>query len=100
MDRTISGAITPSQSVPGIVGNEEVLRVPQNFKAAASLTDGLVSHSGHSLPRSCASAEMQLVYSTAPTDWATGHLFFGGGYPSAKMQSVYSIAPHPSRLGR
>ena len=68
------------------------------------------------------SAEIQSVYSTAPADWATEHLFGGGGsptslqgfsrcillpkltgaqdirwrgksYPSAEIQSVYSTAP-------
>ena len=35
-------------------------------------------------------AVMQLVYSTAPADWATGHSSWGRAYPCAVMQSVYS----------
>ena len=48
--------------------------------------------SGHSLGDSCPSAELQLVYSTAPADWATGHSL-GESYPSAELQSAYSTAP-------
>ena len=41
------------------------------------------------------SAEVQSVYSIAPAaDLATGHSLVGGGsYPFAEVQSVYSIAP-------
>ena len=48
-------------------------------------SDCLVSYLGHSLGDS---TEMQSMYSTAPTDWATGHLL-RKSYPSA----VYSTAP-------
>ena len=41
--------------------------------------------------RSYPSAEKQSVYSTAPSDWATGNLS-GEFYPSAEMQFVYSTA--------
>ena len=56
----------------------------------------LVSYPGHSLwGGSYPSAEKQSVYSTAPGDWATGHSLEQGGvsYPSAEKQSVYSTAP-------
>ena len=64
----LSGATTPGQSGPGSNGNEEVLRIPQiSSIAGTSPSDCLVSYRGHSL--------------------------WGGSYPSAKVQSVYSIAP-------
>ena len=43
----------------------------------------------HSLGRSYSSAEVQLVYSTAPVDWAIGHSL-EKSYPSAEVQSVCS----------
>ena len=47
-------------------GNEEVLYVPQSCRTGASPSDALVSYPGH---LSYPSAEMQTVYSTAPTEW-------------------------------
>ena len=41
--------------------------------------------------RSYTSSEMQLVYSKAPAEWATGHSL-GKPYTSSEMQSVYSTA--------
>ena len=38
------------------------------------------------------SAENQLVYSTTPANWATGHSL-GESYPAVENQSVYSTAP-------
>ena len=47
-------------------GNKEVLHIPQSSSiTGVSLSDCLVSYPGH-----YPSAEMQLVYSTAPADWA------------------------------
>ena len=43
---------------------------PKNPKTGASLSDGLMLYPGHSLEESYFSAEMQLVYSTAPANWA------------------------------
>ena len=68
----------------GSNGNEGVLRIPQSSNTAGtSPTDCLVSYTGHSLGGgSYPSAEVQSVYSTAPTDWAkkacmyTGMSFF------------------------
>ena len=61
------------QSGPGSNGNEVVLRIPQSSSITeASLSDCLVSYPGHLLKAgSYPSAEMQLVYSTTPADWAT-----------------------------
>ena len=75
IDRTLSGATTPVQSWPGSDGNEGVLCIPQssNF-TGTSPSACLVSYLGHSLlvvvGGSYPSAEKQLVYSTAPADWA------------------------------
>ena len=71
IDRTLSGASTPGQSGPGSNSNEGVLHFPQIWKAEASPSDCFVSLSGHSLGEgSYFSAEVQLVYSTARSDWA------------------------------
>ena len=72
IDRTLSGATTPSQSGPGSVGNEGVLRIPPNFSiTGTSPSDCLVSYPGNSLDGgSYPSAEIQSVYSTASADWA------------------------------
>ena len=56
---------------------------------------------------SCPSAEMQSVYSTAPSiaDWAEivqcliEDTHWGGSYPSAEMQSVYSTASTTQPIG-
>ena len=43
IDRTLSGATTPSQSGPGSDGNEGVLRIPENFSITeASVADYLL----------------------------------------------------------
>ena len=72
IDRTLSGATTPGQSGPGSNGNEGALRIPQSSSiTGTSTSDCLVSYPRHSLgQRSYPSAEMQLVYSTAPANWA------------------------------
>ena len=72
IDRTLSVATTLGQSGPGSDGNEVVLRIPQSSSiSGTSPLDCLVSYPGHSLEwGSCPSAEMQLVYSTAPANWA------------------------------
>ena len=70
IDRTLSDATSPSQSGPGSNGNEEVLHIPQISKAGALLSDGLMSYPGHS-GESYLSADMQLVYSTVPAEWAS-----------------------------
>ena len=71
IDRALSGATTPGQSGPGSDGNEGVLRIPQSSSTVGtSPSDSLVSYPGHSL--------------------------WGGSYPSAEVQSVYSTPPPPS----
>ena len=71
IDRTLSGATTPHQSGPGSNGNEGVFCIPQSSSITrASLSDCLVSYTGHSMVEFYPSAEMQSVYSTAPADWA------------------------------
>ena len=67
IDGTLKGTITLNQSEPGSNGNKEVLYIPQSSSAGAS------PHPGHSQAwerGSYPSAEMQSVYSTAPTDQA------------------------------
>ena len=75
IDSTLSGATPPGQSRPGSDGNEGVFRIPQSSSfTGTSLSDCLVLYPGHSLVGggwSYLSAEMQPIYSTAPTDdWA------------------------------
>ena len=72
MDRALSGATTPGQSGHGSNGNEGVLCIPQSRSiAVTSPSDCLVSYPGHSLEEGVLSpAEVQLVYSTAPANWA------------------------------
>ena len=63
----LSGTTTPGQSGPGRDGNEGVLHIPQSSSITeASPSTCLVSYAGHLLEESYPSAEMQLVYSTAP----------------------------------
>ena len=64
IDRTLS-------SGPGSDGNEQLLRIFKSFSITeASPPDYLVSYPGQSLDVVYPSAEMQLVYSTAPANWA------------------------------
>ena len=99
IERTLSGATTPEQCGPGSDSSEGVLHIPQSFSITGTAPwDFLVSYLGHSfgsvLPlsrntvgvffSSCrlghrthavgnySSAEKQLVYFSAPTDWTTG----------------------------
>ena len=67
MDRTLSGATTPTQSGPGNNGNEGVLCIPQSSSITeASPLDYLVSYPEHSLGKSYSSAEKQSGYFTVP----------------------------------
>ena len=68
-DQTLSGATIPGPSGPGSDGNEGLLHVLQSSRDWASLPDGLISYSWHSLEESYPSAEMLLVYFTASADW-------------------------------
>ena len=59
------------QSGPGSNGNEGVFCILQSSSITGTLpSDCLVSYPGHSLRGSYPSAEVQLVYSTAPADRA------------------------------
>ena len=50
IDRTLLGATTPGQSVPGNDGNEGVLSIPQSSSiTGASLSESLASYPGHLL---------------------------------------------------
>ena len=67
----LSGATTLGQSGPGSNGNEGVLRIPQRSSiTGTSPSDCLVSYQGNLFCESYLSVEKQLVYSTAPDDWA------------------------------
>ena len=69
---TLSGASTPGHSRSGSDGNEGILRISQGSRiTGASPLDCLVSYPGNSWGRSYPSAKIQLVYSTAPADWAS-----------------------------
>ena len=67
---SLSGATIPGQSGSRSDDNEGVLRFLQSYRiTGASPLDGLMSYPGHSLVGSYPSAEIQLVYSTAPANW-------------------------------
>ena len=69
IDRTLSGATIPGLSGLGSDGDKEILRIPQNSSITiAAPSNRSVSYPRHSLRQSYPSAEMQLVYSTAPAD--------------------------------
>ena len=69
IDRTLSGATTPTQSEPVNDSNKGVLHIPQSSSiTGASPSDCLVSYPELSLVGSYPSVEVQLVYSTAPID--------------------------------
>ena len=66
-----SGANRLGQSGPGNNGNEGVLCIPQSPSITGnSPSDCLMSYPGHSLVESYPSAEVQSVYSIAPADLA------------------------------
>ena len=70
-DRTRSHATNTGYGRTGNDDNKGVLRIPQSSSiSGASQSDCLVSYLGHSLGKSYPSAEMLLVYSTAPADGA------------------------------
>ena len=80
IDRALLGATTPGQSGHGSNGNKEVLHIPQSSSiTGTSPSDCLVSYPGHLLGKegSCPSAEVLLVYSTAPANWATINMVSG-----------------------
>ena len=66
----LSSGTTPGQSGPGSNGNKGVFCIPQNVRTGFSALDCLVQYLEYSLGESYPSVEMQLVYFTAPADWA------------------------------
>ena len=64
--------------------NQRILQCQQRGTQVTRWWEGVLS-----------SIEIQSAYSTAPTDWDTGHslVVAGGSYLSAEMQSAYSTAP-------
>ena len=65
------GTTIPGHSGPSSDGNEGVLRIPQSSSITGhSPSDCSVSYSVHSLDGVLPPAKKQLVYSTAPADWA------------------------------
>ena len=69
IDRTLIGTITMGQIGPGSDSNEGILQITQSSSiTGASPSDCYVLNPGHSLGKSYHTAEMQSVYSTAPTD--------------------------------
>ena len=76
IDRTLSGATTPSQNGPGSDGNGGSLCIPQS----SSIRCSLVSYPGHSLGRSASLTDKQSVYSTAPVDWVMKTLLKNKSY--------------------
>ena len=71
IDRNLSGATTPNLSGPGSDGKKGVPRIPQGSRfTGASPSYCVVSYSKHSLGKSYSPAEIQLMYSTIPADWA------------------------------
>ena len=69
-----------------------VLRIPQGSSITeASPSDCLVSYAGHSLGKSYTSAEMLLVVSNAPAEWA----IYGFKYSYLMLISVGYHPPFP-----
>ena len=61
----------PSQNGAESDGNKGILKIPQSSSISrASLSDALVSYSGHPLVRSYPSAEIQSEYFAGPVYWA------------------------------
>ena len=81
IDRALSGATTPGKSGTGSDDNEGILRIPQ------SLTIRLfnVIYPGHS------SADMQLVYSTTPINWAIWCVVSAGDFSNMPRTSPMFI---------
>ena len=68
IDKTLTGATTPSQSGTGSNSNKGELHIPQSSKTGTSPSYSFMSYSGHSLVESYHNAEMQSMYSTVPAD--------------------------------
>ena len=78
IDRTPSGVSTPGQSEPGSNGNEGVLRIPPKLQHYLNLTIRLFSVISMTLVARWGfypPAEMQSVYSTAPSNWPSIYIY-------------------------
>ena len=96
IDSNPIAATTQSQSGPGSDGKEGVLHIPLSSSiTGTSPSDCLVSYPGHLLQESYSSAELQLVYSTAPANWVTRRLV-GGVLPLCR--DAVSLFYSPSQL--
>ena len=72
IDRNLSGATTAGQSGPGSNVNDGIICIPQGPNiTGTSPSDCLVSYPGYSLGESYPSAQVQSVYSIAPSDLAS-----------------------------
>ena len=80
IDRNLLGANCPGQSGPGSNDIEEVYHISQNSKTGALSSDSLIPYAGHSFWESYSSTEMQLVYSTTPTDNVMGQIDLFANY--------------------
>ena len=93
-DRTLSGALTPSESGPGSNGNEEMFCIPQSSSiTGTSPLDCLVSYPGHWLRESYPSAEVQFY---SPSRLGCRALF---GEVLHICRSAIGVFYCPSRLG-
>ena len=74
IDMTLSGTATLSQCRRRSAGNKRVFHILQiSSITGTSQLDCLVSYPGHSLGGIYPSAEMQLLYSTSPAEWAMAY---------------------------
>ena len=88
IDKTLSGATTPSQSGPDSDRNKRVLRIlHRSGVTGASPSDCLASYPGHLLEESYPSEEMQSVYSAAPAKWPTyPNILLGVRYVATRLR--------------
>ena len=79
IDRILLDATTPGQSRPWRKDNEGVPHIPRISKTGASPSDYLMVYPGHLFGGGAFFfAKMQLVYSTAPDNWAVVSLYLLG----------------------
>ena len=94
IDRTLSDATTPGQSGSCSDGSEEVLRISQSYSiTGTSPLNCLSSYTGHSLGGSYCSAKKQLVYSTAPVNWAGFFRFVHSPYINFPYTFTHTYRP-------
>ena len=77
----------------GSNGNKELLHISQSSSITGSSPSDLLSYLGHSLGvRGYPFARLQLVYSTAPADWAIGQVVY------IKIQCKATVATFKGQL--